>query len=99
MIDKVINIIEDLNNQFRNNKKRSGSFYVSVMGVHTKDVIPNKKGDSVGFRLKTKEELTKAQLTEEKSMLNWNADNDLRKARNSQMNVLQNMVRRTKRLS
>ena len=98
MKEKIEQVINDLHNQFRENKKRNSAFYLKVKSPIVKGFIPTKKGSNDGFRLKLETELTKAQSTDEKTMKAWKCDNALNKALNAQINSLNNINSRSKLL-
>ena len=98
MNKKIVQVINDLHNQFRENKKRNKAFYLDVESPIVNGFIPAKQGSNKGFRLKAETELTKVQQTDEKTMKAWKCDNALNMALKAQINSLNNINRRSKLL-
>ena len=84
--------VDDLNSAFINNEKRNPSLYVDVPYVDEINIIPREdtSKNGYGFRLKKKEELTKAQTKNKSLMIDFEIDVLLNRSRNALINSVKN---------
>ena len=84
--------VDDLNSIFIQNEKRNPSLYVDVPYVDEINIIPREdtSKNGYGFRLKKKDELTKAQTNNKSLMIDFEIDVLLNRSRNALINSVKN---------